>query len=302
MKKITLIILSTFILALLISCSKQSDDYLLETIDDEYPETISQETEGLDEDTVIEEKEPIYESDTSDQIEKEELENLEEIEEIEEPMPEQDLLESSEEYIKEETIEEEQERTGLLSQFVEKANRIKNFQYRFGEPPFVTKFDYYSIQLRNDKNEKEFLIRVDLYPYDPPKLEDYWDTVFLNPEKKEAKIYCLNPSNCQSKNIDKTKQTEIVEYEDYIKLTPYDWLLKIPNQAKVIGNELLDKKTVTKFQFTANDGNIYTFWLDVVYGLPLQIEVVSPEDIKVRYSFKDMTINAEKSKDFIPPF
>lgn len=288
MKKILLVLL---LLVMVFGCAKISEDNLAETVEIDDPQDSEQ--------TNIEIEETIENTEQTE----EKIEQTQEVKDTDETTIEETTENNENEVVEKDEEIIEEEKTGELKELLDKIeNKIKNFRYNYGEPPFNTEINYYSVQLKNSKGEKEVLIRIDLYEYEPPKVEDYWDTVFLNPAIKEAKIYCLDNTKCQSKEVIKTNVTEIVEYAEYIVKTPYDWAKLIPNNAKRIGTETLDKREVTKFEFTGTDGLFYTVWIDNTYGLPQKVTVVSPDDIEVRYIFKDMTIDTEDDEDFKPPF
>ena len=195
------------------------------------------------------------------------------------------------------------ELTGELKELLSKIDKkVKNYKYTYGPPPLTTEINTYSVQLKNSRGEDEFLIRVSLYEYEPTKLEDYWDTVFLNPATKEAKIYCLDKTKCQSKEIDKTNQTKTGNYTDYAVKTPDEWAKDIPANAKLIGPEILDKKAVTKFEYTGPGGEKFYVWLDNTYGLPQKVTIEQLDGKKINYLFKDMKVNSETDEDFKPPF
>lgn len=196
----------------------------------------------------------------------------------------------------------ELELTGELKELIDKANnKVKTFTFTYGKPPLNTEINTYNIQLKNSQGQEEYLIRVDLYEYQPTKIQDYWDTVYMNPSTKEAKIYCLDKTTCQSKEVDKTNATEIVDYEKYMVKTPYDWIKEIPTNAKKVGPETLDSKSVTKFEFV-KDGLTNYMWIDNTYGLPMQIVIVNTDGTETKHMYKDMKINSGKDADFKTPF
>ena len=274
MKRILPILL---LLVLLFGCAKVSEDKLVDTVGEEEAPAIEVEEKV---EAPEEKKEPAPEPVVQPEV-------------TDEPVPEDEVI----------TIKKpELELTGELKELMDKLDKkVKNFKYTFGEPPLTTEINTYAVQLENSKGEKELLIRVDLYEYEPTKIQDYWDTVFINPATKEAKIYCLDRTACQTKELDKRNQTEIVEYTKYYKKTPYEWAKEIPKDAQLIGPEVLDKKSVTKFEYTAEDGTRYSVWLDNTYGIPMQV-VAKQNGAELKYMFKDMEINREEDAYFIAPF
>ena len=276
MKKILPILL---LLVLLLGCAKVSEDKLVDTVGEEKEPSIQ----------VEETAEPPKETIEPPVVETGETAETEDVDETEpavatKPLPELEL-------------------TGELKELMDKLNRkVKNYKYTYGVPPLSTEINIYSVQLKNSKGEEDYLIRIDLYDYEPTMLQDYWDTVFLNPAVQEAKVYCLDKSRCQSKEINKLNKTEEVSYNEYYKKTPTDWAKEIPNDAKLIGPELLDKKTVTKFEYTSPEGTKNTIWLDTTYGLPMQVVLEQADGTKIKHSYRDMEINTETDEDFKPPF
>ncbi len=194
------------------------------------------------------------------------------------------------------------ETTGELKQLLDKLEeKIKNIKYLYGAPPQIAETNTYWVQVKNSFGEDESLIKIDLFEYEPKKLEDYWDTVFLNLKTKEAEMFCIDRTLCQSQNIDKRDQKETVEFDEYFKKTPFDWAKEIPANAKIIGPELLEGRTVTRFEYTGTDGTIFNIWVDNTYGVPMQVEAAANGE-ELHYLFRDMTFNSGKDEDFKPPF
>jgi len=282
MKKILLI---TLLLVLIFGCAKVSEDKLVDTVDEKEEPSI--EVEEKVEAPPVETTEPEPDETATKTAETEETEETEqkETEETEDKLPKLEL-------------------TGELKELLDKiGSKVKNYKYTYGKPPLTTESNTYLVQLKNSKKEKEYLIRVDLYEYDEmPLMTERWDTVFLNPKTETAKIFCLDKTYCQAKEFDKTNMTEDVEYAEYKLKTPHEWAEEIPADAKMIGPQLLDKKTVTKFEYTGDDGTNYAIWLDNTYGLPMQVIEMTTDGTELKHSFRDVEINSGKDEEFKPPF
>ncbi len=290
MKNIVKILSIILLLTFVIGCSKVTDTDLLDTVDDtdtnEKPVATTETTTPQTE--VTETTQPVEktQTETTETTKTETKENAEE-----------ETTETTK------TTETQQTSTELQVLLNKIDTKVRNFKYTFGEPPFNTEINEYKVQLKNAQGQENQIIRVDLYEYDEnPLIKDRWDTVFLNPAQKTAKIYCLSRSYCQTKEKDKTNETKNVDYDKYKTMTPYDWAKVIPKNAKLISKELMNGRSVTRFEYVGQDGLKYNIWIDNTYGLPMQVEREDSAGAKIKYIYRELSLNSVNAEDFELPF
>ncbi len=279
MKKILLVLL---LLVLVFGCAKVSVDQesLQDTVDKtEQPSVTVEETaEKSQETTTPTEKEP---------------------EETKTATAETESTPETKPKVAAKTLDPTKEVQELLQKMEDKIFSVK---YMYGVPPQITERNTYFIQRKDMSGKEGNLIKIALYEYEPTRLEDYWDAVFLNPTEQTATLYCLDRTLCQSKNIDKLTEKKDANYEDYMVKTPFDWAKEIPNNARIVGPEIVDGRTVTRFTYTTADGIKTDIWMDNTYGIPVQAEEITTDGTKLKYLFRDITFNMAKDEDFKPPF
>ena len=178
-----------------------------------------------------------------------------------------------------------------LKALMDKADKkIISYQYLYSEPPenrFLNTF-----YIKGNK------IKIKLYEYDPYKIDEYFDTVYLDSTTKTAIGKCENKKRCLSQKIDNTVKTFSVNYGDYYEKTPYEWLKGIKT-AVIVGPQILDTRTTTLIK--SEEGNTVTdYWIDDTYGLPLKI-VITKDGKAEMYKFNDATYNHLTESDVTAP-
>ena len=285
MKNIVKILSIILLLTFIIGCSKVADTDLTDTVD----ETDAEEKQTEVKESVVVKTEP------AEPVETKEKEVVEQTEVKTDTAPAETPVQEPQE-----TPQKTTELQILLSKI---DTKVRNFKYNFGEPPFNTETNEYKVQLKNEKGEEDPLIRIELYKYDEhPLIEGRWDTAFLNPTDKTAKLYCLGRTYCQTKEVDKRNETQEADYDEYKTMTPYDWAQIIPKEAKLISKELMNGRTVTRFEYMGEDGLKYNVWIDNTYGLPMQVEREGLEGKKMKYIYRELSLNSVNAEEFEYPF
>jgi hypothetical protein len=140
-------------------------------------------------------------------------------------------------------------------------------------------------------------IKIKLYEYDPYVPENYFDTVYLETSTKTAVGRCESNKRCVWRNGDNTKKDFPVSYDKYLPKTPYQMLKDIPATATVLGPEVHESRETTKVQYGMGDKTV-TAWIDVSYGIPLEMR---EEPAGKTYKFNDVLFNTIKDEDVTPP-
>lgn len=172
--------------------------------------------------------------------------------------------------------------------------KVKSYQYLLGEPPDNRLLDTYYVM--GDK------IKIKLFEYDPYDIDNYFDTVYLDDEAKTAFGFCENKKRCVSKTLDNTKKKWELDYSQYRKKTPYEWLQEIPPTASIVGPQVHESRSATLISYEESGGGVVEMWIDDTYGLPVKIVKSTPAGEKLVWNFNDFTANALKESDVTPKF
>lgn len=170
--------------------------------------------------------------------------------------------------------------------------KVKSYRYLLGEPPENHLLDTYFI-----KGNK---VRINLFEYDPYDPETYFDNVYLDYDAKTAFGYCQSRKRCINKQADNTKKKWELNFEDYIKKTPYEWLKEVPDSAKITGPQVHESRTTLVVEFERG-GSKFKYWIDDTYGMPVKIEKITAGQ-KEMWNFNDFLANTLKDSDVEPPF
>jgi len=140
-------------------------------------------------------------------------------------------------------------------------------------------------------------MRIKMYEEDYYVREGYYDNVYL-----DAGVGCCEEnSRCKSHNIDNTgKKFDVDASMLKITKTPYQWTKEIPADAKIVGPQTVNSRSVTYLTYSLPDGSGVEMWVDDTYGVPHKV-IVDKNGNKMKYQFNDMTFNSLKDTDFVPP-
>ena len=167
--------------------------------------------------------------------------------------------------------------------------KVKSVSYLYGGTETKNLFldTYY---LKGDQ------VKIKKYSEDYYVKDGYYDNVYVN----LGIACCEELSRCRSHNVDNTGKTfEIDTSTLYMPKTPIQWAKEIPANAKVLGPQTIDERSVTYIQYT-QDGVQYDIWLDDTYGVAHKV-VVNTEQGPITYKFNDMNFNSLKDTDFDAP-
>ena len=188
------------------------------------------------------------------------------------PAPEEpavEVIETEEEVI--ETEEEEEDDMGSITgeavvvsgcmdpaiqDLVDKAKDVDELHYMLRETPYLRKESEFFV-----KDEKMKII----LPEPPAFIRgEYFNAVYLDTDTKEAIAYCEDRKRCDDYN-----EPFIVEYDDYYRQTPMDWVLTL-GCAENIGTETMYNRDVVVAEYE-KDGKTNRMWLYNYYGVASQV-------------------------------
>ncbi|RMD58510.1 hypothetical protein D6825_00535, partial [Candidatus Woesearchaeota archaeon] len=172
-----------------------------------------------------------------------------------------------------------------------KDEKLKSLQYLYGGTDTGNLFlDTYFI--KGDR------MKIKKFSEDYYVLEGYYDNIYVH----SAIACCEELSRCKSHNVDNTGKPFDVDVSQLsIPKTPLEWMDEIRSNAKVIGPQTVDSRSVTYIVYTDDQGREVHMWLDDTYGVPHKVEIKKGEELLSRHKFNDMKFNTLKDSDFIPP-
>ncbi len=143
-------------------------------------------------------------------------------------------------------------------------------------------------------------IKISLYEYDPYDPSTYLDTVYLDTSAKTIVGRCLSRKRCLWPQGDNTKKTYAdLNYDNYRRKTPYEWLKTIPMTATITGPEVHENRATTKVEYD-DAGKHYLVWVDDTYGIPVEIWVIPSSGETIKYKFNDLEFNTITDADVTP--
>ena len=192
-----------------------------------------------------------------------------------------DVIEKEDEPIQEVEVEKQEEVkeevTNPVKELLEQGKSVKSISYKYKGPE--TGNCYY-----------EFYVKGGNVRYIPDRgiksvdEKDSYNAIYLDKSEKTAQSYC-DDRQCKHKG-----KREDLSYVDNNILTPFEWINLITSAEK-ISEEVLGTRNTWKLKA---DDNIEA-WVDVYYGMPLQITQNSK-----KYEFTKMVFNSLKDSDVIP--
>jgi len=174
-------------------------------------------------------------------------------------------------------IENKEEDTDPVKELLELGKSVKSISYQY-KGPETGNFFY------------EFYVKGDNIRYIPDRgissldEKDSYNAIYLDKSEYTAMSYC-DDRKCVYKG-----KREDLRYVDYNILTPFEWL-NIITSAEKVSEEVLGSRNTWKLK--ANNG--ITAWVDVYYGMPLQITQNNE-----KYEFIKMVFNSLKDSDVMP--
>jgi hypothetical protein len=104
----------------------------------------------------------------------------------------------------------------------------------------------------------------------------YFDTVYIDRDTETAQAQCERHPDCSGKNL------HTVPYENYLFMTPADWIANMEDPVKVEERTIQDHKAV-RLDATV-DGKQSQIWVDRFSGVPIQVEVGTTEYVYAAFS------------------
>lgn len=114
----------------------------------------------------------------------------------------------------------------------------------------------------------------------------FYNTIYLDTEKKTAEAYCLGYSNCGN-NLGKVN---VLDFKTAYIETPVDWLKKVTEAEKIDERQVEGRKSL---YLQTNIGKIT---VESRYGFLYRVE-----EGKNTWEFSDATFNSVQDSDVIPP-
>ncbi len=158
-------------------------------------------------------------------------------------------------------------------------SKVKSYSFIYVAPP-----DYLARDTWFIKGNK---IRVNLFDVEYFQRENYYDTIFIDAEKKAAAGYCMSEdeSRCPVKN----KQL-ILDYNEVMIKTPYQ-IIKLMPYGEVAGSEVLWDRMFQVVKYK-KEGITYKVWADSYSGLVAKQALYNEDGDEIeKYEFRHIQIN-----------
>lgn len=199
-------------------------------------------------------------------------------------LPKQQITEPKEETPIETTPKEAEEPTEEITQIpdnikeiLEKGKtKLKSYSYNYKSPESNEPSKIY---VKGNK------IKIVLPNMNVKEQGKFYNTIYLDTEKKTAEAYCVGYSSCGSL-LGKAKD---LDYEETYIETPLEWL------AKVTEANILDERQVEGRDAFYLETNIGKITLETYYGFLYKIE-----DGKKVWEFTDAAFNSVADSDVTP--
>ena len=174
-----------------------------------------------------------------------------------------------------------------LVALLSKVDKVKSYEFTYAPPPDNLARDRYSA-----KGNKIRIKKI----YNPQMFvpAEYYDTVYLDTEKKTAIAFCESrDSKCT-----KGRQNYPLKYDSVIIQMPYE-LTKGITAGKLGQSETLFDRNVNRISYE-KDGKEYTFWVDNRYALVVRMTISENGKIQ-RYDYMDLAVDNVKDEWVNPP-
>ena len=150
--------------------------------------------------------------------------------------------------------------------------------------------------IRDQYFVREDKMKVKLFEVNFYNRKHYFDTVYLDMTSKTGYAYC--EARQERRCLDQNREF-IVEYNDFIIKTPYEWAKEIPYDAVWTGTEQIDNRAADVVEYDRPDSTIVRIKLDAYSGLPREVWIFrgDVENLLERYAFRDFSINSVKASD-----
>lgn len=282
MKKIVAILV---LLAFVAACAPEPSSYEREEVDAPEDKVADEPAKAVEEKDVESGRKPPAYTPPSEKIDYKEPEKAEE------------EKEEAEEKVE---VAERKKLDPAIKDLLDRADsKVKsyNFLYRGPESNNVAKDTYYYF-FKDDKLAK---MKIKRYEEDNYIREDESTHIYIDPIEGKGVGCCEVLARCISENVDNTNKSIDFTMEDLnLPRAPHEWLVEIPEDAKVRGTETLQGQTVTTITYTKN-GFDWEMKMNSVYGLPQLVISRQNDEIVDEYQFDDFVYNDAKETDFVPP-
>lgn len=169
--------------------------------------------------------------------------------------------------------------------------KVSSIQYLYGGTDtgdlFLDTYLVKGTKMRIKKYQENYYVR-----------EGYYDNIYVD----SAAGCCEQLSRCKSANIDNTNKKFDVDLS-LLRLpkTPYQWIKEVPPDAKIIGPQTVNSRSVTFIKYNSPDGSETQMWIDDTYGVPHKVIVTDTSGNPRKSQFNDMVFNSLKDADFVVP-
>jgi len=155
--------------------------------------------------------------------------------------------------------------------------RLNSYSYNYKSPESDLMYEIY-VKGNN--------IKVTLPEMNTKEQGKFYNTIYLDTEKKTAEAYCIGYSSCEGK----VGEVKDLNFDDTYIETSLDWLGKVREAKKIDERQIEGRNSVYL------ETNIGKITVESYYGFLYMIEGGSNE-----WEFSDAAFNSVKDSDVTPP-
>ncbi len=168
--------------------------------------------------------------------------------------------------------------------------KVSSLQYLYGGTMtsnlFIDTYQVKGASMKVKLYEEEYYVRA-----------GYYDTIYVD----QGIGCCEKLSRCESHNVDNTKKKFEVDVGKLsIPKTPYQWAMEVPGDAKIVGPQTFNERSVTFVKYS-KDGIDVEMLVDDMYGVPHKVFLTYPNGDVIKHQFNDLKFNSLKDADFDAP-
>lgn len=146
-------------------------------------------------------------------------------------------------------------------------SKTRSMVYNYIGPGDIGPGHKYLVKAEKIKVEKQ-------RPLELRDKENYFDAVYLDRASRTAVAYCEDIY--EKRDCLASKAPFPVEFGEWDRPTPKDWIEEVEVDAYITGVEQFDNRDVTRIEFS-KDGSVWAMLLDDKYGVPLKVEAGDKE-------------------------
>ncbi|MDO8628133.1 MAG: hypothetical protein Q7R56_00055 [Nanoarchaeota archaeon] len=172
----------------------------------------------------------------------------------------------------------------FVARVLNASSRVHNVQYSYSLLPNL---NTEVVTLVGAKSRAELDHGIEVRPY---------SVIYADAVKREAFGVCEYGGYESCKPLGKV--TALV-YDEVKPVTPYDWLLRIPSSARVVGTESIDRQDTNIVEFVDGSQTVRV-WVYDFSLLPAKVTIAEDDVVVQTWVYAIIRVGGFKDKDVLP--